>query len=325
MTRGRDFLRNSGALAISGLLFQKLDAASFFSDYAHLNKIGLQLFSIPKLLEKDFAGTMKMIADIGYKEVELFGPYPFSTDEAKERWKKIVPSVGFSGSGFFGLSIKEVKKILGDNGLSSPSMHTDLSSLQNNMEQLAEGAHELGAMYVILPSYETQPNLDAYKRLADKFNDIGAHAQKLGIRFAFHNHGNGLKEMEGKIPLELIIEQTDPKSVYLQMDIYWTTAGGIDPSTLLDKYPGRYRLIHLKDMTKQARFSGDGGDPKQWIELWPFMADAGSGVLDLKKIITHAKKSGVEHFILERDMVPDPDVALVKSYKYLSQIDIDSK
>jgi len=261
MTRRRDFLKNSGALALSSLFFQKLNAASFFSNNAHLSKIGLQLFSIPKLLEKDFAGTMKMVAGIGYKEVELFGPYPFSTDEAKERWKKIVPSVGFSGSGFFGLSIKEVKKILSDNGLSSPSMHTDLSTLQNNMEQLAEGAHELGATYVILPSYETQPNLDAYKRLADKFNAIGASAQKSGIRFAFHNHGNGLKEMDGKIPLELIIEQTDPKAVYLQMDIYWTTAGGIEPAALLDKYPGRYRLIHLKDMKKQARFSGDGGDP----------------------------------------------------------------
>ena len=317
----RDFIKNTGALALSGLAFQNLHAGDFFSPRAHLDKIGLQLFSIPKLLEKDFAGTMKMVSQIGFKEVELFGPYPFSTDEAKERWKSIVPQVGFSGSGYFGLTVQEVKKILDDNGLTSGSMHTDLTTLNNRMEPMAEAAHILGQTYVILPSYETQSNLDGYKRLADQFNKIGESAKKSGVRFAFHNHGNGLKEMEGKIPLDLLLEQTDPELVYLQMDIYWTTAGGIDPVAYLDKYKGRYRLIHLKDMKKLTRFSGDGGDPKQWIELWPLMADAGSGVLDLKSIVSHGKKSGVEHFILKQDMVKDPDIALVKSYKYLSQLD----
>jgi hypothetical protein len=76
-------------------------------------------------------------------------------------------------------------------------------------------------------------------------------------------------------------------------------------------------------MAKQVRFSGDGGDPKQWIELFQYMTDAGSGVLDLKTIIAHGQKSGVEHFILERDIVPNPEVALVKSYQYLAGLDID--
>jgi len=321
MSNRRDFLKGSGALALGGLFFSRAHAESAFFNNEHLSKIGLQLFSIPKLLEKDFAGTMKMVAQTGFREIEFYGPYPFSTVEAKEHWKAITPSVGFEGSGYFGLDIKDVKKILDDNGLSSPSMHTDLATLSDNLGPMAEAAHVLGQTYVVLPSYSTEKNLDGYKRLAEQFNKIGAHAKQLGIRFAFHNHGNGLKEMEGKIPLELILEQTDPASVFLQMDIYWTTAGGIDPVAYLDKYPGRYRLLHLKDMTKQMRFSGDGGDPKQWIELWPYMADAGSGVLDLKSIISHGKKSGVEHFILERDIVPDPEHALERSYKYLSGLD----
>ncbi|HMH31523.1 MAG TPA: sugar phosphate isomerase/epimerase [Puia sp.] len=322
MSSRRRFLKNSGAMLITGLLLQKLRAGSSFFT-AHLDKIGLQLFSIPKLLEKDFAGTMKMVAQIGYKEIEFYGPFPFSTAEAKEHWKAIIPSVGFSGSGYFGLTAKEVKKILDDNGLSSPSMHTDLSTLNDKLGEMAEAAHLLGQTYVVLPSYKTEQNLDGYKHLADQFNKIGAHAQQLGLRFAFHNHGNGLKPLEGKIPLDLILEQTDPKTVFLQMDIYWTTAGGVDPVAYLDKYPGRYRLMHLKDMAKQVRFSGDGGDPKQWIELFPYMTDAGSGVLDLKTIIAHGQKSGVEHFILERDIVPNPEVALVKSYQYLAGLDID--
>ena len=77
-------------------------------------------------------------------------------------------------------------------------------------------------------------------------------------------------------------------------------------------------------MAKNVRFSGDGGDSKQWIELFPYLADAGSGVLDLRTILSHAKKSGVEHFIVERDLAPNPDEALEKSYKYLSLLNLDS-
>ena len=324
MSKRRDFLKKCSALAVSSLLFQRFNAQPAFVGSEHLDRIGLQLFSIPKILEKDFAGTMKMIAQTGYKEIEFYGPYPFSAPEDKERWASVTPSLGFSGSGYFGLTVQQVKKILDDNGLASPSMHTGLGTLHNRMDEMAEAAHILGQRYVVLPSANTQPDLDGYKRLADEFNELGAQAKKRNLRFAYHNHGNGLKAIDGIIPLDLILERTDPELVYLQMDIYWTTAGGIDPVAYLDKYPGRYRLMHVKDMAKNVRFSGDGGNSEQWIELFPFLADAGSGVLDLKAILSHAKKSGVEHFIVERDLAPNPNEALEKAYKYLSQLDLNS-
>jgi sugar phosphate isomerase/epimerase len=325
MFNRRVFLKNTGALALSSLLLQRLYAGRAFAGKPHLDSIGLQLFTVPKILEKDFAGSVKMLAGIGYKKFEFFGPYSFSAPEDIARWKTITPSLGFSGSGYFGLTAQDVKKILDDNGISTPSMHSALNTLHTRMGESAEAAHILGQTYVVLPSYQTPTNLDGYKRLAEEFNQIGASAQKAGLRFAFHNHGNGLKELEGKIPLDVIIENTDPNLVYLEMDIYWTTAGGADPVAYLDKYPGRYRMMHIKDMAKKVRFSGDGGDPKQWIELFPYMADAGSGVLDLKNIITHAQTSGVEHFIVEQDMVANPETALVKSYKYLSQLEVGGK
>ena len=166
-----------------------------------LDRIGVQLFSIPRLLEKDFAGSMKMLAQLGYKEIEFYGPYPFSAAEDTDRWKAITPSLGFSGSGYFELTVQQVKKILDDNGLSSPSMHTGLFTLKNRMAEMAEAANVLGTKYVILPSAQTESNIDGYKRQADEFNEIGASAVKHGLRFAYHNHGNGLKEMEGKIPM----------------------------------------------------------------------------------------------------------------------------
>ena len=79
-------------------------------------------------------------------------------------------------------------------------------------------------------------------------------------------------------------------------------------------------MIHVKQIEKKVRFSGDGGDPKQWIELFPYMTTAGNGVLDLKSILGKAKQSGVEHFFVEQDMVAEPEIALKKSYDYLASL-----
>ena len=117
---------------------------------------------------------------------------------------------------------------------------------------------------------------------------------KAGLRFLCHNHGCGLTPVDGQIPLRLLIERIDPRYVGLEMDFYWTTAGGADPVEMLDAYPGRHRLIHLQDMKQRVRFEGDGGTPAQWVKLFPYMADAGEGVLDIPTIVAHAKRAGVE-------------------------------
>ena len=287
------------------------------------DRIGIQLFTLPKLLETDFAGTMKLLASKGFREIEFFGPYPFSAPEAQERWKSVTPALGFSGSGYFGLKVQEVKKILDDNRLSSPSMHTDIVTLRNNLSQLAEAAHALGQTYAIIPSAPTRATLDEYKKDADEYNEIGAKAKSLGIRFGYHNHGNGLKPLDGEIPFDLTLKRTDPNLVFFEMDIFWTTAGGADPVAYLDNHPGRFRLMHIKDMSKDVRFPGDGGDPQQWISLFPYLTDPGSGVLDLKKILTHAKKSGMEHYLLENDLTKNPNQTLENSYKFLSGLKSD--
>jgi len=123
--------------------------------------------------------------------------------------------------------------------------------------------------------------------------------------------------MNGQVPLKLILDGTDPSLVFFEMDLYWTTAGGADPIAYLESYKDRYHLVHIKDMSKKIQFSGDGGDAKQWIELFPYMTTAGNGVLDLESILTKAKDCGVKHFIVEQDMVADPETALKKSFDYL--------
>lgn len=322
MTHRRHFIKTAAALVAGNILSSPFHSRAAVSerDSRGLRRIGIQLFSIPKLAEKDFKGTMEMLAKIGYKEIEFFGPYTFSAQEDKDAWSAVSSAVGFSGSGFFGHTVSEVKKILDDNGLSTSSMHTGVGSLHHAMDGLAEAANALGARYVVLPSSPTPKGLDGYKQRADEFNKIGEEARRRGIRFAYHNHGNGLKAIEGTVPFELLMERTDPKLVFFQMDIYWMTAGGVDVTRYLEKYKGRFKLMHIKDMAKEVRFSGDGGDPSQWIALFPYLANAGSGVLDLEEILTHAKRSGVEHFIVERDLAPNPEEDLRESFTYLSNV-----
>ena len=320
MNTRRNFLKKSGALAMGSLLLSDLYANSIFNGLPKMNHIGVGLFTLPKLLASDFAGTLKMISEIGYKEVEFFGPYSFSANEEIEGWKKAAPMLGFSGSGFYGKDPKTVKALLDEYGLNAPSMHTGLLTLKQHMDRLADAAHAIGAKYVVLPSAQTPSDLDGYKRQAEEFNQIGASAGKHGLRFAYHNHGNGLKELNGKIPMELILEETDPKLVFFQMDIFWTAAGGIDPASWLAKYPGRYRMLHIKDMSKAVQFSGDGGTQNQWFELFPYATDAGSGVMDLKTILAQSEKIGVEHYFVERDLAPNAKEALEKAFNYLKAI-----
>jgi sugar phosphate isomerase/epimerase len=314
----RGFIKRSAAFSAAGLLF----SSEIFGQMKLIDKIGIQFFSLPKLLEKDFAGALALLSKMGYKEVELYGPYPFSPDSEKKTWESITPSLGFKGSGFFGHTVNEVKNLLNQNGMTAPSMHSDLETLQSRMENLGEAAGLLGTEFVTLPAIpeDKRKTLDDYKRMAEIFNKIGDAAKKAGIKFAYHNHGYGLKEMEGQVPLKLILDGTDPSLVYFEMDLYWTTAGGADPIAYLESYKNRYRLMHVKDMSKKVQFSGDGGSPQQWIELFPYMTTAGSGVIDLKTILPKAKENGVKHFIVEQDMVAQPEVNLKKSIDYLASL-----
>lgn len=320
MLHRRTFIQKTATLSVMGLLASRTAMAGSVLT----GNIGIQLFSLPALLEKDTASAFAMLSKMGYTELELYGPYPFSAASAHDRWNTVTPALGFSGSGYFGHSLQEINNLLKQYQLTAPSMHTDLDSLQTKMPEMAEAAHQLGHKYVVLPAIpdELRKTPDDYKRMADIFNAIGASAKKEGIQFAYHNHGYGLSEMNGQVPLYTILDNTDPALVFFEMDLFWTTAGGADPIALLEKYSNRYHLMHVKDMKEKVRFSGDGGDAGQWIALFPYMTTAGNGVLDLKTILTKAKENGVKHVIVEQDMVANPEDALKKSFDYLASLGV---
>ena len=318
MTTRRDFMKQSGLVAAAALSPFDLKKQNIVGNPVG-NSVGIQLFSIPKMLSEDFVGGIKMLAQLGYQEVELFGPFPFSAEKAKKNWEMAGKMLGFSGSGYFGKTAQEVRKILDDNGLRSPATHTDLDTLENNMAQLGEAAQILGWKYVTLPAIpdDRRKTLDDYRRMADTFNKIGEDAKKNGLRLGYHNHGYGIKPMNGQVPLQIILDNTDPKLVFFEMDIFWTTAGGADPVAYLDKYAGRYKMLHLKDMKTRKEFAGDGGSMQQWLPMFPLIASAGDGALDVAGIVKKAKETGVAHFFVEQDLVANPQVALKRSIDFL--------
>lgn len=315
----REFIQQ---ISLASAALSMVPSLTFANENA-ATRLGVALFTLPKSLSEDFEGTLKMIAEIGYKELEFFGPYEFSTAAAKEGWKMAANALGFSGSGYFGNSPKQLKEMLDKYGLSAPSIHIDLPTLQENMEAVAEAAHIVGHKYVgiaMIPD-EMRKNLEDYKRTIDVFNEVGASARKHGLTFFYHNHGYGHAPMEGVIPFQRILDQTDPELVKMQMDVFWLTAAKANPIQYLEENPGRFVSLHIKDMRELKTFAGDGGNMGEWMGLFPYLADAGTGVLDLQKIMSTAKKSGVKHFFLEKDMTPDPYLSIKKSFEYLKGLE----
>lgn len=286
-------------------------------------KWGVQLFTIPQLASKDLKGTLKTLSEIGYREIEFFGPYSFSAPESIEFWKPIAAQLGIDGNAFYGHSIADVKSMLKDYGLRTPSVHLDFNTMRSNLPAAMEALKSLGTRYVAVPALNNQEErstLDGFKKLAAEFNSIGKKMADYGLTFVYHNHGYEHWQKEGQTPMQILLNETDPKHVAFELDIFWMTAAGADPKDFLAKYPGRFKLLHIKDAQEPIRFSGDGGTPDQWMALFPKMADPGTGVLDIVGIVDQAQKSGVEHFYLERDLTPDPMTTLKNSFRYFTSL-----
>ena len=320
MTDRRTFIRNS-AIASTGLLVLDMMACSPLQ-----RAWGIQLFTIPRMASADLPGTLRRLAELGYKQIEFFGPYPFSAPETIEGWKAMSSQMDLGGNAFYGFSIEEVAGMLGNLGLSAPSVHLDLLTLRQNIRPAMEQLSRLGTRYVAIPALIGQPLGTAadYERLAEEFNGFGKIMKEYDIRLTYHNHGYEHAERDGRIPMDILLNLTDPQTVVFEMDIFWMQAAGASPTEYLQKHPGRFKLMHVKDAAEQVRFSGDGSTPDQWMPLFPKMADPGTGVFDIKGILQTAIESGTEHFFLERDLTPTPEQTLTASISYFKSLALPS-
>jgi sugar phosphate isomerase/epimerase len=315
MKSRRQFLKTSAAtlagVALSGSIVAELRKKT--------RPVGIQLFTIPAMIASDFKGTLTKLANIGYKEIEFFGPYDFSAQETIDGWNRFAPTLGITKNAFYGYKPTDVKNILKDLGLTTPSVHLDLVTMRNKMGPAMEALASLGTKFVAIPAIQNPEDRSDFTKLADEFNKFGEQMSKYGLTFVYHNHGYEHNLKDGKTLMDTLLTETDEKNVKFELDIFWMTAAGANPVEYLNKYPGRFKLLHLKDASEPIRFSGDGGNAEQWLPLFGKMADPGNGVFDIPAIIEAAKKSGAEHFYLERDLTPTPDITLNNSFAYLKE------
>jgi len=293
----RTFLK-TGAAAAAAL---GLNPRKLFADPLGL-PVGLQLYSVRKLLPSDYAGTLKQVAAIGYREVEA--------------------------AGFYGHSPDEVKAAMSGAGLRCVSAHYSLADLLKDVDRNLKFTKALGLEYVICSSpsvadpaklasypggakmyFQNGLSLDDWRWNAGQFNDLGKKFKAEGIRFGYHNHTMEFHDLGGSTGFDVLLKDLDPAYVTLEMDCGWVVAAGKNPITYLTQYPERISMLHIKDLKPAVA----GKTPGERVSTV-----LGKGTIDYKPIFAAAKKAGIKHYFVEQEEFDgDPVQELTEDYQYL--------
>jgi sugar phosphate isomerase/epimerase len=281
----RDFLTRLGAMggtvALGGLDSTALarTSGSRSSGPASLDRVGVQLYTVRNAMRESVERTLDQVARIGYKEVEF--------------------------AGYFGKTAKEIRALLDANGLTAPSAHSaDMNSIRNRFAQVIDDAAAIGHQYVVCASLpRSEMTLDGYKRIAGEFNRAGEQAARAGVMVGFHNHDGEFAPLGDTNGYDILLAETDPRFVTMQMDLFWTVKGGKDPLAYFAKYPGRFSSVHVKDMAA-------GGA----------MVDVGAGQMPFGMYFAQSGQAGIKHYFVEHDTPADPMGSIAASYKHLRNL-----
>lgn len=304
MYNRRKFLQQSGTAAFATMMLSNKSLASLF---ANEHAIGIQLFTFFNTMDNDVQGTLKKIADIGYKEIE---------------------SAFNKQSGYYGMKPKEFASYLNSIGLTWVSHHVlgapfklppgtklpagadgkpmtipPMRNLKENMQELVDEAAEGGVEFLVCANIPIT-TMDEIKSSIDILNKTGEACKKAGISFAYHNHDAEFKEVEGQKPYDMFLKQTDPQLVKMELDIAWAIKGGTDVITLFENNQGRFPLWHVKDLDSS----------------YENIVPVGSGAIDYKKIFASGNTAGMKHFFIEHDFPKDAFASVTESYNYLHNV-----
>lgn len=269
-----------------------------------IDKIGLQLYTVRDAMQQDFHGTIARVATIGYKEVELAG-------FAQDATGKVT---------YWNHSPEEVHSALDSQGLSVPSTHVTFKSLSpDNFAHIIDASKVLGHSYIVCPwiEEEVRKQPDGWKHAAETFNHAGEACKKAGIQFAYHNHWFEFDNTSGKMPYDFLLKETDANLVKMELDLCWIVVGGQDPLQYFAKNPGRFPLVHVKDMKKIPKVDSSGG---QNFGDSLDMTSVGNGVIDWKHILGKSEQAGIKHYFVEHDKPQDPFASIEASYAYLKAL-----
>ncbi len=275
--------------------------------------IGLQLFSVRKTMEKDYMGTLQKVSDIGYKNIE-FAIFPYNNGEFEPE-----------------MSGRELKKRLADMGMSvvntMVAFHEKL-----DWDKIIDYCNELGSLGFCSPIFFYK-NKNAVLERAEWLNKMGEKSFNAGLEFYFHNHFMEFQKFGGKYAFDYIMENTDPKHVYFELDTFWAQRGGMNPIEVMDKLGSRLRLLHQKDISKDTH-------PVNLLEVIPEgtsitydvfyplgssnldFVEVGTGIMDIRGILQKAKDLGsVKNIIIEQDQTVLTEMESIKiSYDCITDI-----
>ena len=247
--------------------------------------LGVQLYTVRSLVDKDFSGVLAAIRKIGYRTVETY------VAEYK-------------------MSAKDLRQSILDAGLIAPSGHFAYNDFGTRMDY----AKELGLECVVCSSVPgtVGNSADGFKQAADQYNAWGEQARKMGLKFGFHNHNSEFKAYGGLTGIDILLQNTDPALVSWQMDCYWVAQAGYDPVAMLRKHGKRMQSLHLKDRKRGAPVSTDTGPGSQ------FFTEVGEGTLDWPTILHLADQNHIPDMYVEQDITERPPLECLQiSYDHL--------
>jgi sugar phosphate isomerase/epimerase len=275
MTTRREFLAGAAAAFV---------ATPFVSGPVFAQRrvpLGLQLYTVRGDLAKDYEGTMKQLKDIGIRHVQ-------------------------ANLTMAGKSSGEQRKLYDSMGMVWESIHAGGDDLRVRLQATIDEAKGAGiknitCSFPLYPADRAQimagPTVDDWKRNADAFNKAGAACKGAGMSFAYHNHNLEFRKIGDVLPYDLLLKETDPSLVQMEMDIGWVKAAGADPVAYLTKYSTRYHSLHIKDLKNQ-------GIPNNNMKM--ISAIIGKGIIDWKAVLAAAHKTKLERAFLEIEEPYDP-------------------
>ena len=248
------------------------------SEGAAAAPLGLQLYTLRDLMAQDVAATLALVAETGFREVEF--------------------------AGYFDHAPARMRALLDGAGLSAPSSHIGYAELLEDAARTIDHAAELGHAYIVVPYLdEGSRSLDDYRRHGENFNRWAEACAAAGLQFGYHNHEFEFVETEGVIPYDLLLAETDPELVKMELDLAWAEKGGADAVAYFEAWPGRFPMVHLKDLDAAGQ-----------------EVDIGTGSVDFERILAKAKLAGLRHGFVERDHAADPRLSIEHSFRAIQPV-----
>ncbi|MEX1187592.1 MAG: sugar phosphate isomerase/epimerase [Gemmatimonadaceae bacterium] len=282
-------LRAAAALAAGGLTAgakcarREAEAGGTALLPAGTRAIGVQLYTVRDLMARDLPGTLAALAAIGYTEVEF--------------------------AGYFGQEPAQLRALLARLGLAAPGVHQPLDALRNTLDAVLAAAEIIEHRYIVCPWLaESERTADGYRRLAADLDRIGRACRDRGFQLGYHNHDFEFDPgvFPGTTPYDVLLAETDPELVTMELDLFWITRGGRDPLWYFEHHPGRFPLWHVKDMRDVAGARE--------------MVSVGQGDIDFGRLFAAGERAGLKHFFVEHDNPADSLASVRASYEHLRRI-----